>query len=230
MTDPMTTNARATSDDSAAVWVKLADIRPWEQNPKKHTKRSIQTTIDSLRLCGWGRPLGTWHGRLIWGHGTRLAAQALINTWKKMGAAERERVQAEDAPESERWHPEAVRTATTGEVPARARDDLPERLATRLALVDNRAAEHSEYDVEALLAHLNDFGLDAVDSMGWNAEELDALASSMMGSGGGDDEPFEDPPEGTKTPQIVVTLPTRHARDEALRKLEALGYVCKAKN
>ena len=122
-----------------------------------------------------------------------------------------------------------MKTATTGLVLVRARDDLSERDATRLALVDNRAAEHSEWDLEKLLPQLSDFGLQEVDSMGWSAEELDALASSLGGPGPGDEEP-EDELDGVKAPQIVITCATRHARDEALRKLEALGYVCKARN
>jgi len=60
--------------EAAAVWVPLADLKPWAQNPRKNAA-AIQPVLESIRRFGFGAPILARRadGEIIAGH-TRLAA------------------------------------------------------------------------------------------------------------------------------------------------------------
>jgi DNA modification methylase len=111
----------APTPDQAASWWPVAELIPWDDNPIDHPPSQLVAIRESIDANGWGRPLvAHWPSRrIIAGHGTAAAAQALVALdpeWTVPGAS---------AP---------------GLVPVRFRFDDWEDLEA-LALADNKTAE-----------------------------------------------------------------------------------------
>ena len=65
--------AGQTSHEAAAVWVPVADLRPWDKNPRLN-EPTVSKVADSIKRFGFGAPLlARRDGELIAGH-TRLKA------------------------------------------------------------------------------------------------------------------------------------------------------------
>lgn len=75
-------NKTPRSDNSAAEYVPVADLRPWVKNPRKNDS-AVKAVADSIRRFGFGAPLlaRRENGEIIAGH-TRLKAAV------KLGLAE----------------------------------------------------------------------------------------------------------------------------------------------
>ena len=67
-------NKTPRSDNSAAEYVPVADLRPWVKNPRKNDP-AVKAVADSIRRFGFGAPLlaRRENGEVIAGH-TRLKA------------------------------------------------------------------------------------------------------------------------------------------------------------
>jgi hypothetical protein len=167
----------------AAVWVGIATVAPWDDNPRLNAGRPVEVVADSIRLLGWGRTLGVWHGRLVWGHTARLAALQLIAAWAAMSDAGRKAALDNDDP-NKRWHPDAIRAAEARVVPVRYRDDLTQREAEQLAIVDNRSNELAQWDMPALLDLLGGFGIAEVEAMGFSGDELKKMGDDLLAEAG----------------------------------------------
>lgn len=64
--------------DTAAVWVPVGELEPWDRNPRRNTE-AAKRVAEAIRKDGWGAPIvaqsGT--GRIIAGH-TRWKAAAVL--------------------------------------------------------------------------------------------------------------------------------------------------------
>lgn len=197
-------NARAVEALPAAVWVDIQTVAPWDDNPRLNAGRPVDVVADSIRLLGWGRTLGVWRGRLVWGHTARLAALQLITAWSAMSDAQRKAAVDNDDP-TKRWHPEAIRAAEACVVPVRYRDDLTKREAEQLAVVDNRSNELAQWDMPALLDLLSGFGVAEVEAMGFSSDELKKMGDDLLAEAGQMPD-LADEPAHT---QITFTLSHR---------------------
>lgn len=161
---------------AAAQWVHIDQVAPWSKNPRKNDD-TVEKVARSLKTFGWGRTLvARSNGELIVGHTTTRAAWSLIREWARMSEAQRERARSNSEP-GDRWHPEAIRTATDRLVPVRYRDDLSEDEAHKLAIADNRTAQDSKWDdglLSELLGDWRDNGED-LDALGFSDKEIERL-------------------------------------------------------
>ena len=66
------------SEEAAAVWVDLKDLKPWDRNPRKND-RAIAKVAASMKRFGWGAPIlaRTADREIIAGHTRILAAESL---------------------------------------------------------------------------------------------------------------------------------------------------------
>lgn len=64
--------------EAAAVWVDIAELKPWAANPRDN-KKAIDEVAKSIRRFGWGAPIvaNKRDGEIIAGH-TRFAAAAKL--------------------------------------------------------------------------------------------------------------------------------------------------------
>jgi len=64
--------------EAAAVWVDIADLKPWASNPRDNSK-AIAEVAKSIRRFGWGSPIvaNKRDGEIIAGHTRFAAAQRL---------------------------------------------------------------------------------------------------------------------------------------------------------
>jgi DNA modification methylase len=64
--------------EAAAVWVDIADLHPWDANPRDNAK-AIAEVAKSIRRFGWGAPIvaNKRDGEIIAGHTRYAAAQKL---------------------------------------------------------------------------------------------------------------------------------------------------------
>src|SRR5437868_6061514 len=66
------------TEESAAVWVQLDELKPWKENPR-HNQLAVQKVAASITRFGFGAPLlaRTADKQIIAGHTRFLAAKAL---------------------------------------------------------------------------------------------------------------------------------------------------------
>lgn len=129
---------------------KLSELKPYKNNPKRHSKKQIDYLANSLTEFGWKQPLVIEpDGTIIAGHGRYLAAKELSKADKQ-------------------WN----------KVPCVLADDLTEDQMRAYRLVDNRIFEN-DYDLELEFAEmqeieldLGDFGIEMFDMN--EIEEVDA--------------------------------------------------------
>lgn len=206
----------------AAEWVPLASLTPNEKNPRKND-RTVPVVASSIRRFGWGSVIVARreNRQIIAGHTRRRAALLLAQQWTR--ASSRERKQ---------WHPEAVRTATTGDVPVRWKD-LDAHDAALLLVADNRIGEtYSETD-EDKLANLvrgllsEDADIDLLDGTGFEEDALKAILD-------GEPPPPEDvtggdPGDGRYKSQfgVIVICADESEQARVYEQLKGEGFDCK---
>jgi len=147
-------------------WVGVKILTPWARNPRKNAK-AVDDVARSIIAFGWGAVILVRgeDDRIIAGHTRARAAQRLKQLW--MRARPRDR---------EDWHPDAIRTKDTGEVPIRRKFGLTGAQCDALAVADNKTGEKADWDDELLgsvLSGLADEGL--VADLGFDDAELDKL-------------------------------------------------------
>ena len=66
------------TDEPAAVYVPIADLTPWDRNPRKNDP-AVSAVVDSIKRFGFGAPLlvRRENGEIIAGHTRLKAAQRL---------------------------------------------------------------------------------------------------------------------------------------------------------
>lgn len=165
----LTTNARAR--DPAAVWYDVRLLKVWAGNPRKN-KATVPEVVESLIELGWGRTLVARKadGELAIGHTARLAALQLPGLW----ASEQHSTEKRS-----RWHPDAIHTAETHEVPVRF-VDLTQRKSRQLALADNRLGERSKWDEQLLDEALSSLDLAEAKLAGWDSDDLEQRATRAL--------------------------------------------------
>lgn len=117
----------------------IGDLRPDPKNARKHTPRNVGTIVDALHEVGAARSIVIDEDNII------LAGNATIEAAAQAGI---ERVRVVDA--------------DGDEIIAVRRSGLTGKQKTRLALYDNRAAEHAEWDTDVLGALNEDGTLDGM--------------------------------------------------------------------
>lgn len=205
----------------AAEWVPLASLIPNEKNPRKND-RTVPVVASSIRRFGWGSVIVARreNRQIIAGHTRRRAALLLAQQWAK--ASSRERKQ---------WHPEAVRTATTGDVPVRWKD-LDAHDAALLLVADNKIGEtYSETDddkladlVRGLLSE--DADIDLLDGTGFEEAALKAL---LDGEPQPEDVTGGDPGDGRYKEQygVIVVCANESEQARVYEQLKGEGFDCK---
>lgn len=161
--------ARRKSDTSAAqeaptvhgaAWAEDVDpgsLVPWSGNPKRIGEEAVAKLAKAIESIGWGAPILARRSdrRIVAGHRRQRAALVL---------AERGELPGDTVPV--RWI------------------DVDDERATAMALADQRHAEDSEWDEDALSALLEELAPDTAELLGWEAKELDRLVITRI-----------DPPE-----------------------------------
>lgn len=222
----------------AAVYVPIADLRRWAANPRKN-KATIEIVAASIIRFGFAAPLVARleDRELIAGHSRIAAAMSMPERYAKL----RKKADAGDERSAlalAAWHPEAVALATDAapSLPVRYRD-LTAAEAHDLALVDNKSAEYSEWDLGGLASFQSE-GVD-LGALGWSEHELGELGGAkpskpaMNGTKQFDGRPANAERRHTVEMHVVVDDATiiDRAIDRAMSgkgtRGEALARVCR---
>lgn len=210
-----TTNAR---DDSAATWLEVGSLRPWDRNPRKN-ESSVSPVAESIKRLGFGAPiLARREGmRIVAGHTRWKAARLLADAWPR--ASDRERAQ---------WHADAVRIATEKVVPVRVLD-LSEHDATLLALADNRLNELAPWDVPELQAILSEVGLADAALAGWSAEDLEKMAADLLKDSASEDDELAEDQSSKATTGFGVLIDCADEQEQlhVIAECERMGFKCR---
>ena len=184
---------------AAAHWVPVADLIPWEDNPRDN-RNAVVPVAELIERFGW---LGTVvrhqeSGKLIAGHTRRLAALYLLQ-WK-MVVIEDPLTKAPvvtwvERPDDEPWTLDDA--PGPGMIPCRDRS-LPDAQARAAAIADNKSNEIALWDeaglrtqIEVLKTEIPDFTPGVI---GFDVEGLDTLfdvassSPSSSGSSSGNDD------------------------------------------
>lgn len=178
--------ARSSSADAvAAEWLPLSKLKLWADNPRKNDGEPVEAVVASIKEFGWGAALVARraNGEVIAGHTRYKAAHVLIATYGTAKPKERTK-----------WHEDAVRVATRKEVPTRL-IEISERKAHLLALADNRLNELTPWS-ETLGSVLSEFSLDEAALAGWDEDDIDKLAKSVLEDGDDDEDDGHGSGEG----------------------------------
>lgn len=146
---------------NAAEWVHVDDLEDWGENPRKNEDAAKKLAKLIVKL-GFGTPALAWRNpggtvRVLAGHTRKKAVNILRRLLPTITPKQRAK-----------WHADAIRTAESGLVPVRIRDDLTESQAKQLAIADNKSNEWAEWDEGLLAQHLSDMNLSDVGDMGFD--------------------------------------------------------------
>jgi hypothetical protein len=199
------------AEPAAAEWAKLDSLVPWVDNPRKNAK-AVKPVCQSIKRFGWGRTLVAQleTRRIIIGHTARKAALELAKLWR-----------SESPDKRKKWHAEAVRTATKGEVPVRFKA-IPDDEAEKLARADNKLGELSEWDEDLIKEQVG--GLTFGDAIleGWSGKDLAKFSSIDAedddGSSPGLDESY----------QVVVECADEASQMAIIEWCQDKGLKCRA--
>lgn len=190
-------------------WVSIEEVTPWEGNPRVHPHSAVSKVAASIKRFGFVAPICVWtsRGELVAGHNRLKAIRLLLSN-----------------------DPEFVPQGAPGPglVPVRFHEFGSETDAHAYAVADNRVAEESTWDDDALKAIFAELeGTDIIPDLGFDEDELDKLIAEADGVVDGDGAwvplPPIDPDEGTALkPHKTLTVRVRSEEDyQAL--LLALG-------
>lgn len=212
----------AKGSEAAAVWLSIDELEPWAKNPRRN-EAAVEPVARAIIRLGWGAPLVAWVGddrkRIIAGHTRRLASLSLPELWEKASEAERAH-----------WHPDAVRTAATGLVPVRLRDDLTETDAAVMALADNKLNEKATWDDDLLAEVLADMDGDDIEIAGWDEDELDGGDDDGDGDnddGGGESELGDNGYQHKDQFGVIVLVESEIEQEQVFNKLSKQGFKCR---
>jgi len=194
MNPDVSKSARASGDAkrAAAVWIGRDLLKPWARNPRKNEGRPVQSVAGSIKRFGWGAPIvARRDGELVAGHTRALAAEDIAHEWERADESTR-------AVLLEHWHPDALRTAQSGDVPVRF-GDWSEQDAHALALADNRLGELAAWDDTELTKLLNEMQPADVRIAGWDESDLARLAADF--------QPGDESDQGALGEKKLTTCP-----------------------
>lgn len=215
--------------DSIGTWSPIDALKPWDKNPKHHDAEHVRNVARSIRKLGWGAPIvaRTEDGEIVAGHRRELAARLLMRSWERATPEQREAFQGEG---KNAWHPEAVRTASQGEVPVRFGTWTPEQ-AHLLALADNKHNEDSAYDDAKLQEALRAFDAADLEVVGYTEPDVIEAAFDVTDDGLLIEE---DPPDDSSggggdsyTYSVIVDFTDEGEQAALLAELEERGLKCR---
>lgn len=182
---PETAEAPPYHGDTAAEWVPILALHPWDKNPRNH---KVETVAKSMLRFGYGAPaIGRLEDKeVIAGHG-RIKSANLIREWGKTGKLR----YPGDPPKEDTLEVtnaaagDIRRIVEKGEIPCRY---MPLTLgeAHAYALADNQLG--GEWDDTALGLAVRELREQKVDltGLGWTADELaDIINPDRDGGSGG---------------------------------------------
>jgi hypothetical protein len=200
--------------DGSHSWEPVGSLKPWARNPRKNAA-AVDAVAKSIIAFGWGAVVLVRgeDDRIIAGHTRAKAAQRLKQLWLRARPRERQD-----------WHPDAIRTKDTGEVPVRRKFGLTEAQCDALAIADNKTGEATTWDDDVLASVIGDlanYGL--VADLGFDDDELDKFLGTIV-----EDEVVDAGTEVSSLKyQVLVACDNERHQGETLEKLEADGYNCK---
>lgn len=205
---------RTIEANGADEWVPLSSLKHWARNPRRNDE-AVDGVARSIIAFGWGSPVLVRgeDRRIIAGHTRSKAAARLAALWRRQN--QRERAD---------WHPDAVRTKDTGEVPVRWKMGLSDAQADALAVADNKLGEKAGWETDLLgqvLADVADAGL--VADVGFSDAELD----KMLGDVASMDGAAADTAVSPLSYQVIVGCRDEAHQGEVLEQLEAIGLECR---
>lgn len=122
-----------------------------------------------------------------------------------------------------RW--KAAQSLGLDTVPVRLMD-LDPADANLLALADNRLNELSPWDMPRLQELLGEFGLEDAALAGWSSQDLEKMASDMLGD---EPEPADDQSAAAKTDfAVLIECSSESEQLDVLAQCESLGLNCRA--
>jgi hypothetical protein len=155
--------------DGSHSWEPVGSLKPWARNPRKNAD-AVDAVAKSIIAFGWGAVVLVRgeDDRIIAGHTRAKAAQRLKQLWLRARPRERQD-----------WHPDAIRTKDTGEVPVRRKFGLTEAQCDALAIADNKTGEVAAWDTGQLAGVVSDLAENGlVADIGLSDSELDKLLSA----------------------------------------------------
>lgn len=171
-------NPDARARGAAAVWVPLAELAPWDKNPRKNDHR-VPEAMESLRRFGFCAPIVCWASErmIVAGHARRKAMRAILEADPTLEREENRRLR------------ESLTGPSPSHVPVRFREFASAQEAEAYALRDNNPI--GEWDEDALRDVLAELYADEVDltGLGWSAGEIEGLLASGEPLNGIDEEP-----------------------------------------
>lgn len=168
--------------NSAAEWVSIDDLEPWEGNPRVND-HAVDDVARSIERFGFGAPVvARRDGAIIAGH-TRLKATVFLTQWQWNADREEWEPRSSGVP----WR--ASGAPKPGMIPVRYLDISAEE-AQALALADNKLGEIATWDDEELSAVLRELSEQEIDlsGLGWSSNEMNALLASIAEETTGDDD------------------------------------------
>ena len=202
-----------TAANAPDEWVPLSSLTHWARNPRRNDD-AVDGVARSIIAFGWGAPLvvRAEDRRIIAGHTRAKAAARLAALWRRQNARERGD-----------WHPDAIRTKDSGEVPVRWKAGLSEQQADALAVADNKLGEAAGWETDLLaqvLSDVADAGL--VADLGFSDGELDKLLGDAAIVDGASDTSVS-----ALTYQVMVRCRDEPHQGEVMAQLEATGLDCR---
>ncbi len=146
--------------------VDIGDVRPYHRNPREHTDDSVESLKNSILKFGFRVPVVLdADNTIVTGHGRYKAVQELSGDLH-------ERIdQLRDAGRDE--VADNLQAVNEGQLFAIHEAELDGRTMDEFRISDNKVAEQSEWDFDALEDELQQ--LDADEPVGYQPEDLDNL-------------------------------------------------------
>ena len=182
--------------------VSLSDVRPYHRNPRQHGNESIDSVKESITKFGFRVPIVLdKNNTLITGHARFKAAQDLEDNLTERIEELRD-VGRDDLADN-------LEMVNLGELPVIYETELDGRTVDEYRISDNKIAEASEWDFEALEDELLE--LDTGNVVGYSEQQLEDLVDDFEASDDEDldvDEEDESDPFGDTVGPVEDDEPT----------------------
>lgn len=212
MTETTTSSASSASSD-AAQWLRVDELTPWDKNPRRNDGEPVDAVARSLQRFGFVAPIIVWRERqrMVAGHTRLKALRALLARPEELD----DRGTVISGP---RFTPRGAPAPGMARVVFHSFES--EEQADLYALADNKLAELSKWDDDAVSELLAKFSDDEVSCVGF-ADELpvpDKLGDEV-------DAPVDAP---RSVFGVIVECVDERSQVALLTRLTDEGLACRA--